>query len=90
MAQEMNDLGQLISDSRGQGQEIRLEISRCCDAPARAAYILGGRSWPHLAARKADESPKGRWPDHPARERRETLPQTRLRSPSDEIVRGGA
>ena len=90
MAQEMNDLGQLISDSRGQGQEIRLEISRCCDAPARAAYILGGRSWPHLAARKADKSPKGRWPDHPARERRETLPQTRLRSPSDEIVRGGA
>ena len=84
MAQEMNDLGQLISDSRGQGQEIRPEISRCCDAPARAAYTLGGRSRPHLAARKADESPKGRWPDHPARERREALPKTLLRSPSDE------
>ena len=40
MAQEMNDLGQLISDSRGRGQEIRLEISRCCDATARAACML--------------------------------------------------
>ena len=56
MAREMNDLGQLISDSRGRGQEIRLEISRRCDAPARVEPLRAGRPRSPSDAQKSIDS----------------------------------